>query len=275
MNGRPRPGSEHFHTLALGGVFAEDDTGKLALHPLPGLTNGDVADLLQIARVRTQLLPSKRVGRALTDACRGLTPRADKASQDDDAESSPRPERPRPVGRTGQALLPLVLLLSAGCVRVPAGNAPTTAAALRQASEQAASGQPAEVVASDARRIPADAGTMVISQPLDPRDPVPEQHFALRRLYLKCHTTNLRCPLDQPDRQWSVQRTHLVPDHDAINLAVGLAEIAGVVAFQGGCFASWCGPTGKKVLIGVDVAAVAGGVVLGAIWVDWARGMSH
>ncbi len=40
----------HFHTLALDGVFVENEAGELAFHPLPALTNADVADILQIAR---------------------------------------------------------------------------------------------------------------------------------------------------------------------------------------------------------------------------------
>jgi len=52
----------HMHTLALDGVFAEDAGGKLAFHPLPCLTNDDVADLLQIARARIlALLRRERV----------------------------------------------------------------------------------------------------------------------------------------------------------------------------------------------------------------------
>ncbi|HEY6723731.1 MAG TPA: transposase [Polyangiaceae bacterium] len=42
----------HFHTLALDGVYNEDEHGKLVFHPLPCLTNGDVADILQIASSR-------------------------------------------------------------------------------------------------------------------------------------------------------------------------------------------------------------------------------
>ncbi len=43
----------HFHTLALDGVFAEDEEGgELSFHALPCLTNDNVADLLQIARAR-------------------------------------------------------------------------------------------------------------------------------------------------------------------------------------------------------------------------------
>ena len=42
----------HFHTLALDGVFSENEHGELAFRPLPCLTNGDVADVLQIARAR-------------------------------------------------------------------------------------------------------------------------------------------------------------------------------------------------------------------------------
>ncbi|MEZ4225754.1 MAG: transposase zinc-binding domain-containing protein [Polyangiaceae bacterium] len=37
----------HLHSLALDGVFVEDDAGTLSFHPLPFLTNDDVADLLQ------------------------------------------------------------------------------------------------------------------------------------------------------------------------------------------------------------------------------------
>ena len=42
----------HFHTLCLDGVYVEDEDGKLIFHPLPCLTNGDVADILQIASTR-------------------------------------------------------------------------------------------------------------------------------------------------------------------------------------------------------------------------------
>ncbi len=51
----------HMHTLALDGVFIENEAGELAFHPLPALTNADVADILtrfvipegvQIARTR-------------------------------------------------------------------------------------------------------------------------------------------------------------------------------------------------------------------------------
>lgn len=42
----------HFHTLALDGVYNENEQGTLTFHPLPCLTNGDVADILQIASTR-------------------------------------------------------------------------------------------------------------------------------------------------------------------------------------------------------------------------------
>ena len=42
----------HFHTLCLDGVYVEDEHGELIFHPLPCLTNGDVADILQIATTR-------------------------------------------------------------------------------------------------------------------------------------------------------------------------------------------------------------------------------
>ena len=42
----------HFHTLCLDGVYVEDEDSKLIFHPLPCLTNGDVADILQIATTR-------------------------------------------------------------------------------------------------------------------------------------------------------------------------------------------------------------------------------
>src|SRR5690606_35609603 len=42
----------HFHTLALDGVFVEDEHGELGFHSLPCLTNGDVADILPIATTR-------------------------------------------------------------------------------------------------------------------------------------------------------------------------------------------------------------------------------
>jgi hypothetical protein len=56
----------HFHTLALDGVFAEDEEGgELSFHALPCLTNDDVADLLQIAR--TRILALLRRKRVITD----------------------------------------------------------------------------------------------------------------------------------------------------------------------------------------------------------------
>lgn len=55
----------HFHTLALDGVYVEDELGKLGklgFHPLPCLTNGDVAEILQIAISRIlRLLQRKGV----------------------------------------------------------------------------------------------------------------------------------------------------------------------------------------------------------------------
>ena len=42
----------HLHTLALDGVFTENEAGELSFHPLPALTNTDVAEVLQIARAR-------------------------------------------------------------------------------------------------------------------------------------------------------------------------------------------------------------------------------
>jgi len=42
----------HFHTLCLDGVYVEDEHGELIFHPLPCLTNGDVADILQLASTR-------------------------------------------------------------------------------------------------------------------------------------------------------------------------------------------------------------------------------
>ena len=42
----------HFHTVALDGVFAPDAQGTLVFHPLPCLDTTDVADLLQVIRVR-------------------------------------------------------------------------------------------------------------------------------------------------------------------------------------------------------------------------------
>jgi len=52
----------HFHTLALDGVFVEDEHGELGFHPLPCLTNRDVADILQLATTRIlRLLRQKGV----------------------------------------------------------------------------------------------------------------------------------------------------------------------------------------------------------------------
>jgi Putative transposase/Transposase zinc-binding domain len=42
----------HLHSLCLDGVFTENDDGELTFHPLPFLTNDDVADVLQIASAR-------------------------------------------------------------------------------------------------------------------------------------------------------------------------------------------------------------------------------
>lgn len=42
----------HFHSIALDGVYVEDEHSELAFHRLPCLTNGDVADILQIASTR-------------------------------------------------------------------------------------------------------------------------------------------------------------------------------------------------------------------------------
>jgi hypothetical protein len=52
----------HFHTLCLDGVYIEDEHGELCFHPLPCLTNSDVADILQIATTRIlRLLRQKGV----------------------------------------------------------------------------------------------------------------------------------------------------------------------------------------------------------------------
>jgi hypothetical protein len=46
----------------LDGVYVEDEHGELIFHPLPCLTNGDVADILQIATHRIlRLLRQKGV----------------------------------------------------------------------------------------------------------------------------------------------------------------------------------------------------------------------
>jgi hypothetical protein len=42
----------HFHSLCLDGVYVEGEHGELTFHPLPCLTNSDVADILQIATTR-------------------------------------------------------------------------------------------------------------------------------------------------------------------------------------------------------------------------------
>jgi hypothetical protein len=42
----------HFHALLLDGVFTEDDSGELTFHPLPALSNLDVAEIIQIAIAR-------------------------------------------------------------------------------------------------------------------------------------------------------------------------------------------------------------------------------
>lgn len=50
----------HLHSLCLDGVFAEEEGGELVFHPLPFLTNDDVADVLQIARARILALLRRR-----------------------------------------------------------------------------------------------------------------------------------------------------------------------------------------------------------------------
>jgi Putative transposase len=42
----------HWHAIFLDGVFAPDDDGALRFHPLPSLSNGQVADLMQAVRIR-------------------------------------------------------------------------------------------------------------------------------------------------------------------------------------------------------------------------------
>lgn len=37
----------HYHAVFLDGVFAAGDDGALRFHPLPSLSNGEVADLMQ------------------------------------------------------------------------------------------------------------------------------------------------------------------------------------------------------------------------------------
>jgi hypothetical protein len=46
----------HLHQLALDGVFVEEDSGELVFHPLPSLSNADVADLLDTICVRVLAL---------------------------------------------------------------------------------------------------------------------------------------------------------------------------------------------------------------------------
>ena len=50
----------HFHSLCLDGVYFEDKKGELIFQPLPCLTNGDVADILQIACTRILRLLRQR-----------------------------------------------------------------------------------------------------------------------------------------------------------------------------------------------------------------------
>jgi hypothetical protein len=52
----------HLHSIALDGSYAESDAGELAFHPLPLLSNDDVADILQIA----QPLPARCLTRCLS-----------------------------------------------------------------------------------------------------------------------------------------------------------------------------------------------------------------
>ena len=42
----------HWHVILLDGVFAPDPQGALVFHPLPSLDDSDLADLLQVIRVR-------------------------------------------------------------------------------------------------------------------------------------------------------------------------------------------------------------------------------
>jgi hypothetical protein len=42
----------HLHQLALDGVFVEEDSGELVFHPLPSLSNSDVAELLDVVCTR-------------------------------------------------------------------------------------------------------------------------------------------------------------------------------------------------------------------------------
>ncbi len=49
----------HFHTLCLDGVYVEDEDSKLIFHPLPCLTNGDVADILQIGASSACTTPAR------------------------------------------------------------------------------------------------------------------------------------------------------------------------------------------------------------------------
>lgn len=42
----------HFHSALLDGVFAASDDGTLDFHPLPSLSSSEVADLLQVIRIR-------------------------------------------------------------------------------------------------------------------------------------------------------------------------------------------------------------------------------
>jgi len=46
----------HLHQLAIDGVFVEDESGELVFHPLPTLTNADVADLLDVIVARVLAL---------------------------------------------------------------------------------------------------------------------------------------------------------------------------------------------------------------------------
>ena len=52
----------HLHAIVLDGVYALDDAGTSVFHPLPSLDTEDVADLLQVVRVRLlHLLERRRV----------------------------------------------------------------------------------------------------------------------------------------------------------------------------------------------------------------------
>ena len=64
----------HLHSIALDGVYVADEEGAPVFHPLPGLDAMDVADLLQVVRVRVLRFLERR---GVIEEASGLTVLAD------------------------------------------------------------------------------------------------------------------------------------------------------------------------------------------------------